>query len=332
MTIEFSGDDIPQEEIIAAAKKGDGYDFEPMFAPVKAYTSSADVSICQMETTLTPTNTNLTRSIVHRGPREFATAVRNAGYDGCSTANNHTFDAGVPGLATTQQVMTSAGLQVAGPGDATNPVRTAWYTAKGLKIAQLSYSYTLDNWAQGSLTGAPPDAPWLKQSLYAVRGAAGISADAAKARAAGADIVLVSLHWGTQFAFEPSGDQVALAQQLLASPNVDMIIGNHPHVVQRCGASNGKLVFYSLGNQLSNQGVNWGFPDATQDGVMVKVTLTKSASGLKVDKAEYQPTRARRTGGYIIDQVSKASNPSSWASTSRLIQGPSNACQLTPAP
>lgn len=336
LTILFSGDDIPQSAPNRAALvpgTRNTYDFKPLLAAAKPYTSSADLSICNMEGALSPDNTNLTVGIRHHGPREFATALAWMGYDGCSTANNHTFDAGLPGIGQTRQVMADAGLKVSGPGPDAQTPKVATYEVKGVKIAQLSYSYTLDNFAAGTDTSVPANVPWFKDSMWKLKDAAGIIADAKQERANGAQIVLVSMHWGIQFNFTPTPQMVDTATKVLASGEVDTIIGNHAHVVQKCDRINDRNVFYGLGNQISDQGTNWGFPDETQDGIIVKATFKRGADGKWTQpSAEYQVTRVDRTGGYILKLVTPTSNPKSFERESQLIKGDSNACNLSPAP
>lgn len=335
LSIEFSGDDIPQEEIISSAKKlagGNGYNFDPLFADIKPFTSAADLSICQMEGALSPTNTNLTKGLRHNGPKEFAAAIKKIGYDGCSTANNHTFDAGLQGLKDTRDVMAAAGLKAAGPGpDANTPGMPAFYDVKGVKIAHLSYSYTLDNFAQGNDVSVPPSAPWMKSSMWKVKGADGIIADAKAARAKGAELVLVSIHWGRDYNHEPAPSAKTAAEKIMQSGAVDTIIGNHAHVVQPCQKVNGRMVFYGLGNQISNQDVaHWGFPDASTDGVMIKLSYQRDASGAWKQTGVFQPTRVDVPGGYPIRVITAAKNKTSYDRTSRVIKG-DESCGLSAA-
>ncbi len=335
ISIEFSGDDIPQEEIIASAKKlsgGSGYDFDPLFADIKPFTSNADLSICQMEGALSPDDTNLTQGLRHHGPKEFATAIKKVGYDGCSTANNHTFDAGVAGLKQTRDVMAAAGLKAAGPGpDAKTPGMPTYYDVKGVKVAHLSYSYTLDNFAAGNDTSVPAAAPWIKSSMWKDKGSEGIIADAKAARAQGAQLVLVSIHWGQANNHTPTEAMTQTADAVMNSGQVDTIIGNHAHVVQPCRKINGKMVFFGLGNQISNQDTaHWGFPDATQDGVMVKVSYQRDASGAWQQTGIFQPTRVDVAGGYPIRVMTASKNKTSYDRTSGVIKG-DGSCGLTPA-
>lgn len=336
LTIAFSGDDIPQEDPIKAAKaqsKDGGYDFKVLMADAKPFTESADLAICNMEAALSPDNTNLTKGLRHNGPREFAEAMAWMGYDGCSTANNHTFDAGVKGLADTRTVMADHGLKAAGPGpDANTPGQPAMYDVKGVKVAHLAYSYTLDNFAGGSDLWVPDEAIWMKEAMWKRKKASGIIADAVAARKSGAQIVLVSMHWGNANDHAPTPAMVETANELMQSGSVDTIIGNHAHVVQKCERVNGKMVYFGLGNQISDQGVNWGFPDATQDGVMVKVSFERGDDGRWTQpKAVFQPTRVARTAGYFVRLVTADSNKVSYERTSSLIKGPGNSCNLSPA-
>lgn len=340
VTIMAGGDIFTNEGLIAQAKAdagGNGYDFMPQLIGLKPLVTKADVAICQLETPLSQTNTNLGHGIVHNSPHQVAPAIKATGYDGCSFSNNHTFDNGLTGMVQTRAIMTANGLQLAGPQDSAGgkPGQPAWYEADGFKIAQLSYSYTLDNFAEGSQTGTPASAPFLKKNLFSVVGAQGIIADAKAARAAGADIVVVSMHWGTQFKFTPDADDIALAQQIGQSGAVNWIIGNHPHVVQGCDKIGGMFVNYGLGNQLSDQGTNFGYPVQTQDGIGVIVTFERAADGtITATNEQYQPTWVDRLHGYRAYVVPKsgaaaAVDPNSWARTTKLITSRGNACNLS---
>ena len=341
VTIMAGGDIFTNEGLIARAKAdagGSGYDFRPQLIGLKPLVSKADVAICQLETPLTQSNTNLGHGIVHNSPHQLAPVIRTTGYDGCSFSNNHTFDNGLTGMVQTRAIMSANGLQLAGPQDSADgtPGQPAWYQAGGFKIAQLSYSYTLDNFAEGSQTGTPAAAPFLKKNLFSVIGAQGIIADAKAARAAGADIVVVSMHWGTQFKFTPDADDIALAQQIGQSGAVNWIIGNHPHVVQGCDKIGAMFVNYGLGNELSDQGMQFGYPVQTQDGIGVIVTFERAADGtITATQERYQPTWVDRLHGYrayVVPQsgAPSAVDPGSWARTSKLITSRGNGCNLSP--
>lgn len=274
---------------------GNGYDFNPMFAQVKDEISAADLAICHQETPISADNTNLTvpRTLSFNAPREIATALKNAGFDGCDTASNHTWDRLLAGVTSTNDVLDAAGLKHAGGSrneeEAMNP---PIYEVNGVKVGHLAYSYTIYNNA-GPNTDVPKEAPWLKAMLWPAVGKDGIIADANRLRARGAEFVVVSMHWGDQYLHQPNAQQRQLAQDLLGSPAVDLILGDHVHVVQPCEKIGDKYVTYGLGNFLSNQSPT---QDRTlvadnQDGSLQTFYVNEVAPGsFKVTKMTYTPT------------------------------------------
>ncbi len=323
ITIAAAGDiltHVPVRNDAAAdakkAGKGAAYDFTPMFAEVKPILSAADLALCHMETPVSQSDTGLSRPgvLVFNTPHEILDGLRSAGYDGCDFASNHEFDGGLSGLRSTQAAFKAAGLGYAGPSaDPDAPRAVASYSVKGVKVTHLAYSYTvLNNW--GPNTALPNDAPWLKQTLWPARGASGILADAKAAKAAGADVVVVSFHWGAEYISAPTTDQTSMAKKLLASPYVDLILGTHVHVVQPCQTIDDKFVFYGMGNSLSNQGPSQakGLRPETQEGMIATVTIDRDAGGAVSEKAVYTPTRVNLTG-HVIEPVTKATNPTTYA-------------------
>ncbi|MCA1708974.1 MAG: CapA family protein, partial [Actinobacteria bacterium] len=103
----------------------------------------------------------------------------------------------------------------------------------------------------------------------------------------------LSMHWGDQYLHEPNADQRQLARELLASPDVDAILGHHAHVVQPCERIGNEYVAYGLGNFLSNQSPTQDStlaPDS-QDGSIVTFTIEEVAPGrLQTTKMAYVPT------------------------------------------
>lgn len=324
VTVSGSGDILLHSPLVreaaAYARAGGrtGYDFDPMFAPVKKSISAADIAICHQETPISSTDDNLSvpGSLVFNVPREIAGTLKRAGYDGCDTASNHTMDQGVAGIVSTRKMLQGAGLKVAGPTGAPGPPGIpAMYEAKGVKVADLAYTYTLPN-TSGPSTDVPAGAPWLKSYLWPAVGAAGIIANAKTAKAAGADIVIVNIHWGTEGVQRPTTDQVALAKKLMASPYVDAIFGTHAHVVQPCTTINGKFVFYGFGNFISNQGPGNGpQTESNRDGVLAQVTFSRNASGAWSQQAKYQPTHVETADNHTVRLSTPSADAASWART-----------------
>lgn len=317
ITIAASGDQLPHAPVLrsaAAHATGGGYDFGPMFAQIKPLVSSADLALCHMETPLSADNTNLTQpgAMSFASPRELADGLADAGYDGCDFASNHTMDRGVSGLAETEDVLNGAGLGYAGPsGHEDRAGEAHTYEVGDVAVAHLAYTYTLLN-AGDPTTDVPGDAPWLAESLWPVTGSAGIAKDAQQARADGADVVVVSMHWGAEYRTEPTTDQTEMGHELLESSDVDLILGTHVHVPQPCAKINDRFVLHGMGNSLSNQSpdVDSRLRAETQDGMVAQVTLTLAGDGTVTSELAVQPTRVDLIG-HVIEPVGPDHHPES---------------------
>ena len=123
----------------------------------------------------------------------------------------------------------------------------------------------------------------------------------------GVDFIILSVQWGNEYQVNPSEAQERLAESLLNSPNIDLIVGSHVHVVQPIGKFNDKYVIYGLGNFLSNQSANC-CPAASQNGVMIYVDIVGTdVEGYKVESLTFEPTRVDRSD-YTIVPLSPAVN------------------------
>ncbi len=324
ITIAASGDELAHASVLdsaaayAATSDGVDYDFAPMFAEIGPVVSAADLALCHLETPLSARNVNLTQQGVlsFNTPHELAEDLAEAGYDGCDFASNHTMDRGVPGLAETQAVLKAAGLGHTGPtAEEAESGRPGLYEVGRLTVAHLAYTYTLPNSGEPTTT-VPVEAPWLADSLWPVVGSPGMTDDAEAARDEGADVVVVSLHWGQEYRTEPTSDQTQIARALLESGAVDLILGTHVHVPQPCEKINGRYVLYGMGNSLSNQS-----PDTdsrlrpeTQDGMVAQISLTVTADGTVDSALAVQPTRVNLEG-HVIERVGPKHEPESAART-----------------
>ncbi|WP_407564545.1 CapA family protein [Streptomyces sp. 184] len=253
-TLVATGDILPHGSVIEQANRdagGNGHDFRPMLAGVKPVISAADLAICHMETVYGPEGGPFSGYPSFVSPPSLATAAKATGYDSCSTASNHTLDAGFPGVTRTLDALDAAG--VAHAGSARTPaeaLRPAMLEAGGATVAQLAYTY--------GTNGKPlPHQPWAVNLTDPER----IVSDARRARRAGADVVVVSLHWGTEWQDAPDATQRRLARELTAArsagaPDVDLIIGTHAHVPQAYEKVNGTWVVYGMGDQIAGRMIN----------------------------------------------------------------------------
>jgi poly-gamma-glutamate synthesis protein (capsule biosynthesis protein) len=195
-------------------------------------------------------------------PPGIAKTLHDVGYDSCSTASNHSLDGGEAGIDRTLSALDAVGVKHAGTArSAAESATPDMLTANGVSVAQLSYAFGFN----GEIR--PPAKPWLA-NLINVKD---ILAAAGRAKTDGADVVIVSLHFGTEYQKTPNEQQLSVAKTLLASPNVDLILGCHAHVVQPFQKINGKWVAYGMGNQIATQ----PFSKPTQDGVMPEFTFTE---------------------------------------------------------
>lgn len=330
ITLSAIGDVLPHASVNRDAATGSGYDFDPMFAAVKPLVQQSTIGICQLETALSADNTRLTQKNAFNSPHELARTLHDVGFDGCSTANNHTWDAGLRGVRETRNVLTANGIQASGPtATAAQSGAPATYRTP-ISVAHLSYSYTLMNSIEQDTTVTPPGAPWMKDNLYAAQKAAGIIASARKSKADGAEVVVVSLHWGAQFGSDITQDQKTLGDALLKSGAVDLIIGAHPHLVQPCAKINGRYVLYSVGNFISTQGTAVGSPVGAQDGIVTTVKFTRDASGAITQSLTYQPTWVDRANGHKVVLATPTQHPESYRRTVAAMQRLGTACDAKP--
>jgi poly-gamma-glutamate synthesis protein (capsule biosynthesis protein) len=274
------------------AERSVAYDFGPMLDEVRAELTAADLAVCHLETPLSPDNRFLSGYPRFNTPRELATAIVGAGYESCSTASNHSLDRGAAGVRATLDVLDAAGVTHAGTSrTAEEAAAPELHDVNGVRVALLAYTYGLNG------LPLPAGEPWLVNVIDAPR----ILADAHNARAAGAQFVMVQLQWGQEYQSQPTSEQQSLARTLLASPDVDVIVGHHVHVVQPIERIGDKYVVYGIGNFLSNQNPQC-CPLAAQDGVIVTLHVEEQAGRYLVTRVAYTPTWVER-GPYLVRPV-----------------------------
>lgn len=249
MTLAFAGDLLPHLPLVDVAAgygrpNGDRYDFKPMLAPMRPIIEGADLALCHLEVPMAADQDRLSGYPSFGAPVELVDAVKLTGYDGCSTASNHSLDQGRAGIGVTLDRFDQDGLGHTGTArSAEEGAAIATYQVDGATVAHLSYAYGFNGYQ------LPGDAPFAANQIDVNR----IHADATRARRAGAQLVVVSLHWGTEYQHEPDGFQRQTAADLLPWPDIDVVVGHHAHVVQPIEQVDGTFVVWGLGNQLANQ-------------------------------------------------------------------------------
>ncbi|MDT9696455.1 CapA family protein [Streptomyces sp. P17] len=303
-TLVASGDVLPHSSIIDRARfdaGGRGYDFRPMFAGVKPLVTRADLALCHMETVYGE-NGDYTGYPAFKSPPEVAAGLAATGYDGCSTASNHSLDDGADGIRRTLDALDRAGVRHAGSARAEAEARTVTVLRAGqAQVAHLAYTYDTNGYP------LPPGQPWAVNLIDEGR----ILADARAARRAGADVVVVSLHWGTEWQDEPDQRQLTLARSLTAArtgdrPAVDLILGTHAHVPQAYEKVNGTWVIYGMGDQIAGQMYNNdGSPDPRGNqstiGRFTFAPPKRPGGRWEVAKAEFVPQLFDIDAGRVVN-------------------------------
>ncbi len=294
-TLVFTGDILSHGPVIQRADYNTGsfgtHDYTPMFAQVKPLLEEADLAICHLETPVSSDNLSLSGYPIFNAPQELPENLKEVGYDGCSTASNHSMDKGPSGVRSTITQLEKADLVWAGMARSAEEQQTpALYTTNGILIGHMSYTYGLNGFV------LPADEPYLVNVIDEDQ----ILSEAARMKSAGVDFIILSVQWGNEYQVNPSEAQTNLAESLLNSPNIDLIVGSHVHVIQPVGVFNDKYVIYGLGNFLSNQSANC-CPAASQNGVMIYVDIVGTdLEGYKVESLTFEPTRVDRSDFTIV--------------------------------
>jgi poly-gamma-glutamate synthesis protein (capsule biosynthesis protein) len=283
LTVAASGDLLihtPVAQRALALGGGRRYHFAPLFAPVRRVIAGADVALCHMETPLVPGPVQ--GYPVFHTPPDLARSVRRVGWDACSTASNHSLDAGQYGIDSTLRALRRAGVKATGTSrSARARRRITMVRVKGVRVAFLSYTAVTN--------GQAVPHPWSVNRA----GPGPILRDAHRARRRGARIVIVNIHWGTEFVAAVNPQQRALARRLTRSPAIDAIVGQHVHLVQPIRRVHGKPVVFGEGNLISNQTAGC-CPAASQDGLIALLDfVVRPGHRARARRIRYVPTWVR---------------------------------------
>ncbi|WP_406069074.1 CapA family protein [Streptomyces sp. NBC_01020] len=281
---------IEQARKDARAEGKQGLDFYRLMAGVQPVISRADLAICHFEPVVGEPNGPFRSFPDFLVPPQITTAVKQIGYDTCSTASNHTLDHGAPGVKRTLDALDKAGLKHTGSARSSAEAdRPLIMDVKGVKVAQISYAFGFNG------RDVPADKPWLANLTAFDR----IKKAELRAREAGADVVILSIHWGREHHPEPSSGQIGLARRIARETGIDLVIGHHAHVVQPMEKVDGTWIAYGLGNQVARHEVPSGL---TEEGVIGWFDFQKRGGRWEV-RARYVPTLVS------IPPESDAANP-----------------------
>lgn len=245
VSLFLTGDTVLHESVYTDAANADGtYDFGKQLDEVAAIAEPYDLQYYNQETVLGGTALGLSGYPTFNSPQEFGTYMVSRGFNLVSTANNHVLDRGFEGVKASREFWNAqSGVLMAGTSTSQEEYDAIAHTVvNGVSIAFLSYTFSTNN--------IEPDYSW--EVNYYIN-----HVDEMLARVTAAsqqyDCVIVAMHWGTEYSQEANQEQLDLSQRL-ADAGADIIIGNHPHIIQPFRWINGHTpCFYAMGNLISSQ-------------------------------------------------------------------------------
>ncbi|MDO5047292.1 MAG: CapA family protein [Anaerococcus sp.] len=284
--VKFFGDTMAHLGQIQYAYNygGGSYDFTNQFSYISDFVADADLAITNYETTTNP-NRAYTGYPKFNTPPTYLDAIKEAGFDVVTTANNHALDTDEQGLFTTIDAIEESGLDFVGSfRDETE--RILYKDLGDLRLAILSYTYGANGvYDLLSLREEVPNLNYLKEDT--------IKADIKMAKSKGADFVIIYPHWGIEYQSYPSNEVIELSKNMIEW-GADIIIGNHPHVVQPIDtykASDGRegLIAYALGNFVSIQSLEMNGDIRVEQNISIEVSLKNFEDGAKITGIDIHP-------------------------------------------
>lgn len=261
------------------------YDFSYVFTDIKEELQSADITVGNLETTFAGPERGYTSYPTFNTPEALANNLKEIGIDLLSTANNHSLDKGYSGLESTIAYLDQEGITHTGTFTSQESQNTVIIqNVNGINIAFLSFTY--------GTNGIPVQEG--KEYCINLISDELILSQLSLAKEQSPDLICVFMHWGDEYKLEPNAEQERLAN-LLFDNGVDIILGSHPHVLERMekrtiiqsdGTTKDGFLIYSLGNFMSGQ-----VKENTKDSIILNLTITKSGETgvITIDSATYTP-------------------------------------------
>ena len=261
------------------------YDFSPMFKNITKYIENATVAVGNLETTLAGKDRGYSGYPTFNSPDELALDLKKMGIDILTTANNHCIDKGYTGLVRTLDKLDEYGIAHTGTSRSTEEQDTILFKdLDGIKTAFLCYTY--------GTNGIP--IPKGKEYSVNLIDKELMKKQLDKAKQEGAELICVSMHWGSEYRIKQTKEQEDLAEFLIKN-GADIILGNHSHVPEPMemktvtledGTTREGFVIYSMGNFFSAQTQEY-----TRDTLILNVEVRKNGQTGKItiDKATYTP-------------------------------------------
>ena len=262
LSLVMVGDALLHGSVYRDAYKNGTYDFSSQLELIKPIIQKYDLAFYNQESILGGAELGLSDYPTFNSPKEFGDAMIDAGFNLVSLANNHTMDRGEKAVLSscdywkTKDVLTAGSYSNA---DEANEIKIK--EKNGIKYTLLAYTYGTNG----------INVPKGKEYLVNIYSDEKAKADIEKVREK-VDLLMVSMHWGTEYKTEPTETQKKQAEYL-ASLGVDIIIGTHPHIIEPITYINDTLVIYSLGNFISAQSTSNDYNTMTE--LMTSVDVIK---------------------------------------------------------
>lgn len=260
------------------------YDFSYVFDNISSYTKTADICIGNLETSFAGEDRGYSNYPTFNSPDSLADSLKHIGVDVLSTAGNHALDMGFSGLSRTIDVLDKADISHLGTYKTQEDQdKVLIKYVKGVKIAFINYTYGTNG------ISVPSDKKFCINLIDKDL----IKKHIETAKNQNADIIVACMHWGTEYQTKQNSEQKELADFLFQN-GVNVIIGNHPHVIQPMekrtvtledGSTRDGFVAYALGNFICDQNaVN------TRDSIILNLKITKHTDGsITIDNYDYVP-------------------------------------------
>ncbi len=260
------------------------YDFSYVFDDINHYIKNSDITVANLETTFAGEDKGYSNYPRFNTPDALAYNLKKLGVDVISTAGNHSLDYGFDGLSRTIDVLNLADISHVGTYKTQEERDTIVFKyVKGIKIAFINYAY-----GTNGIT-IPSDKTFCINLIDKDL----IKKDIENAKSQNADMIVASVHWGTEYSTVPNDTQNELADFLFQN-GVNIILGTHPHVLQKMekrtvtledGTTQDGFIIYSLGNFISDQNAK-----NTRTSIILDLKITKHAdNSISIDEVNYTP-------------------------------------------
>lgn len=313
-SLVFAGDILLHDDQLKACYDPNtkSYNFDEFFTNVKDYIDSADLAICNSETTFLGQGSSYSGYPAFNSPEEILSSLKKCGFNVLSSAHNHILDQGTKGFTNTVKTIKNNNFDLIGLKENDDDKNYLIKDVNNIKIGLTNYSYCGKSGENYTFNNIPlPSSLKNKINLFSMEDIdsyiENMKTTIDNMKKDGAEYIIFYIHWGNEYETSPNEKQKYLAQKLNAL-GVDTIIGSHPHVVQPIESIKNEaseketLVCYSLGNFISNQRAETMGNEKSEDGLMIKLNIIKDENNnVILDSYESEPTWVNK----YVDSYSK---------------------------